>query len=90
MVAEARRGSGVAGTEASVAFLHGERAQLATLASDLRALPSWRDRGVLIYEHLFPPRSYMRGVYAPASRAPLPVLYLRRVVRGAWRWLGRA
>jgi len=76
--------------EPSAAFLKRERAQLATFVSDLRALGSWSDRGRLVREHLCPPPTYMRQVYAPASRAPLPALYVWRVVRGAWRWIGGA
>lgn len=71
------------------AFLHRDRAQLTTLVSDLRALPTWGDRRRLLSEHLFPPASYMRQVYAPASRAPLALLYGWRALRGAWRWVAR-
>ena len=71
--------------EPSAAFLSRDRAQLATLVSDLRALPSWSDRGRLLREHLCPPSAYMRQVYAPSSRAPLPALYIwgRCAARGA-------
>jgi hypothetical protein len=44
----------------------------------------------LVRQHLFPSAHYMRGVYAPASTAPLPVLYARRAWRGARRWLARS
>jgi len=64
--------------------------QLRTFASDLRSLPRWSDRVRLVGQHLFPPAQYMREVYAPASVAPLPVLYARRAMRGAVKWLGRA
>jgi hypothetical protein len=76
--------------EPSAAFLSRDRAQFATFVSDLRALPSWIDRGRLLREHLCPSSAYMRQVYAPSSRAPLPALYIWRAVRGAWRWLARA
>jgi hypothetical protein len=76
--------------EPSTAFLAQRRAQLATLASDLRTLGSWRDRGRLVREHLLPPAAYMRQTYAPSSRAPLAALYAWRAIRGAWRWLARA
>jgi hypothetical protein len=75
--------------EPSEAFLSRNRAQLATFVSDIRALPSWRARLRLVKEHLCPSPRYMRDVYAPASRAPLPMLYVHRAVRGAWRWLAR-
>jgi hypothetical protein len=29
----------------------------------------------------------MRGVYAPSSAAPLPLLYARRLLRGGRKWL---
>ena len=76
--------------EASAAFLTPERAQFATLLSDLRTLRSWRERRRLVREHLLPSSSYMRETYAPSSRAPLAVLYFWRALRGAWRWLARA
>jgi hypothetical protein len=56
---------------------------------DFKLLPSWRDRARLARQHVFPPVQYMRGVYAPASGAPLAVLYARRAWRGARKWLGR-
>jgi hypothetical protein len=90
VMADARVSSAADRHEPSAAFLSRDRAQLATLVSDLRALPSWSDRGRLLREHLCPPSAYMRQVYAPSSRAPLPALYVWRAVRGAWRWLARA
>jgi hypothetical protein len=63
--------------------------QAAALVSSVRALPSWRDRTTLIRQHLLPPSDYMRRVYAPASRAPLAFLYLRRALSGAWRYCRR-
>jgi hypothetical protein len=76
--------------EPSAVFLQRDRAQLATFLSDFQALPTWTDRGRLVREHLCPPPTYMRQVYAPASRAPLAALYVWRALRGAWRWLARA
>ncbi len=90
VMADARVSSAADRHEPSAAFLSRDRAQLATLVSDLRALRSWSDRGRLLREHLCPPSAYMRQVYAPSSRAPLPALYVWRAVRGAWRWLARA
>jgi hypothetical protein len=74
------------GEQETAAFLGGGRRQVSVVASDLRALPSWRDRARLLSQHAFPSAVYMRSQYAPASSAPLPVLYARRVVRGAWKW----
>jgi hypothetical protein len=90
VMTDSRLSAAADGREPSAAFLSRDRAQLATFVSDLRSLPSWRDRGRLVREHLCPPSSYMRQVYAPSSRAPLPALYVWRAVRGAWRWLARA
>jgi hypothetical protein len=59
------------------------------IAADFRAL-SWSARCRLARQHLFPSASYMRGVYAPASSAPLALLYARRAWRGARRWLARS
>jgi hypothetical protein len=63
---------------------------VARVWSDIRAMPSWIDAARLVYQHVLPPRRYMREVYAPASRAPLPALYAQRVWRGARRWLARS
>jgi hypothetical protein len=65
------------------------RRHIANVAADFRALPRWSDRLRLAAEHVFPPASYMRGVYAPTSRAPLAFLYARRACRGALRWLAQ-
>jgi hypothetical protein len=75
--------------EPTATFLVRRRAQLENLVSDLHVLDSWGDRWRLIREHLFPPRRYMREVYAPSSRAPLAMLYAWRAMRGARKWLVR-
>jgi hypothetical protein len=75
--------------EASAAYMAPGRRHMQTVADDLQALPTWRERVQLVREHLFPPARYMREVYALSSRAPLPILYATRVVRGAWRYLVR-
>jgi hypothetical protein len=73
--------------EPSAAFLRGERRQVDVLYSDLRALPTWRARGRLMMEHLFPPASYMLPAQPAAGRALLPLMYMRRIVRGVPKWL---
>lgn len=73
----------------TAAFLEPGRRHVQTVAQDLRLLPTWSARSRLIWQHLFPAPSYMRTVYAPTSRSPLPVLYVRRAWRGAWRWMMR-
>src|SRR5262249_31902479 len=73
----------------SARYLSTRRRPVENLVEDLRALRRWSERGRLIREHLFPPSDYMRSVYAPNSRAPLSVLYARRVLRGARKWFAR-
>jgi putative nucleotidyltransferase-like protein len=75
--------------EASAAYMMPGRSQMQNLADDLQALPTWRHRLQLMREHLFPSPQYMREVYALSSRAPLPLLYATRALRGARRWLER-
>jgi hypothetical protein len=72
-----------------VAYLAGNRRRAGHLWIDLQSLSSWASRWQLIKEQVFPPVQYMRDVYAPASEAPLPVLYTRRVLYGARKWLAR-
>ena len=71
--------------DATAAYLRRTRRPVENLMADMREL-SWSKRIRLMREHLFPSPRYMREVYAPASRAPLPVLYTRRVLRGARKW----
>jgi hypothetical protein len=85
----ARLGTAANVDAATAAYLSPGRRQIHDAVWDFRALPSWVDRWRLVCQHLFPSAHYMRGVYAPASSAPLPVLYARRAFRGARRWLGR-
>ena len=53
---------------------------------DWQAL-GWRGRAALVRETLFPDPAYMR--LSAASPLPLPVLYLRRMARGAAAWIRR-
>ena len=50
---------------------------------DLRSA-GWRERAMLLAEHLWPDADYMRGT----SAAWLPFAYARRALRGAKKWLG--
>ena len=74
----------------TAAYLSPGRRQIHDAMWDFRALPSWADRCRLVCQHLFPSAHYMRDTYAPSSSAPLAVLYARRALRGARRWLARA
>lgn len=76
--------------EPTAAYLRRDRRPVDNFLADAKALPRWSDRLRLVKEHVFPPSRYMHDVYAPSSRAPLPVLYARRVWRGARRWLTRS
>jgi len=73
--------------EPSASYLRANRRPAADIITDLGSLRSWRARWQLVREHLFPSVDYMRGVYAPASGAPLPVLYAHRALHGARKWL---
>jgi hypothetical protein len=74
---------------ATAAYLSPSRRQIHDAMWDFQALPTWGERLRLVRQHLFPPASYMRDVYAPSSSAPLAYLYARRAFRGARRWLAR-
>ncbi len=71
--------------EATAAYLR-VRPKAHEVLDDLRALATWRERLSLLREHLVPPADYMKSVYAPQSRVPLPLLYAARLLRGAGGW----
>ena len=75
--------------EASAVFLRSDMRQIDVLVDDLRALPGWRSRLLLLKEVLFPAARYMRQIYAAGSSAPLAWLYTRRIAGGAFAWLRR-
>jgi hypothetical protein len=72
--------------EASARYVEGLPGSVQGALTDLTATSSLRDRFRIAREHLLPPPSYMREVYAPGSRAPLPWLYARRVLKGVRKW----
>jgi hypothetical protein len=59
------------------------------ILADLALTPTWSGRARLARQHVFPPRSYMRDVYAPGSGLPVAMLYVQRAWRGARRWIAR-
>jgi len=73
------------GRETTAAYLSA-RPKVQALLDDLKAVPTWSGRLRLLGEHLFPGEAYMREVYAPWSRQPLPVLYVVRVLKGMVSW----
>lgn len=81
---------GAAADVEPAAALIDPRSPLDDLRLNLAVPAPWMARLRLVAGHLFPPAAYMRATYAPGSRAPLPVLYVTRIVRGAPRWLRRA
>src|SRR5260221_3054913 len=86
-VIEALRARGPRQEDAIV--VQGPWTQAGLLRLDLDALASWRARGRLIQEHLFPSQSYMRARYGVRSNLLLPGLYIWRVLAGMPKWLRR-
>ena len=72
--------------EPSAVFVSRRMNKFDVLRSDLRALPTWRDRLALLYEHAVPSGDYVRTAGGRPGRH-LPMLYIERFVRGlnAWR-----
>jgi hypothetical protein len=72
--------------EPSMMFVRPGVRALDVLLDDVRVLPGWRERLVLLKEHLFPGGAYMRQTYATGSSAPVMWLYARRIMTGASKW----
>lgn len=77
------------GHEPSARFLGGRLRELDLLVEDLAAVDGW-SRLRLLWQHAFPAPSYVMNLYATSNRALLPVLYARRLLRGARGLLRRA
>jgi hypothetical protein len=73
----------------NAAVIRGRWNQADLLRLELGALGTWRARGRLVREHLFPPASYMRARYGLRSNLLVPALYVWRALRGAPRWFRR-
>jgi len=71
-------------TLAEDAFARENRSRAAEFLIDWRGL-GWRDRAALARETFLPGRDFVRS--ASGSKLPLPLLYLRRLLRGASGWL---
>jgi hypothetical protein len=69
--------------ELSAAYLETDRRRL--LLTNLRALPTWRERATLVRESLFPPGEYLLAKYRARSRWLLPWWYVRRAAEGMWK-----
>jgi hypothetical protein len=77
--------------EPSAAYLASQRGWRHELASSVRGLPRTADRMKLVRRVLLPSPSYILGAYGLRDTALgpwlLPVLYVHRNVRGAWKIL---
>ena len=73
--------------EPSRAYVDGPVTRRDVLLSDLAVLGTWRERARLVREHAFPSPDFMQQRYGPNTRWPLAVLYLRRILTGASRWV---
>jgi hypothetical protein len=73
--------------ELSADYLDGNRWRF--LATDLRALATWRDRATLLRESCFPPAEYMLAQHRTRSRWLLPWWYARRAIAGTWKFSRR-
>jgi hypothetical protein len=75
--------------EPAARLIGGGSRQVDLVLSDLAALPSFRTRARLVYEHLFPNRAYIRAKYERWPVVLLPLAYVDRIARGASKWLRR-
>jgi hypothetical protein len=73
--------------EPSRTYLQAGRRWHHELVSNVTGLGGWRDRLRLLREVILPASDYMLAAYGVGrnSRVLLPVLYVHRCVRGAWR-----
>jgi hypothetical protein len=73
--------------EPSETYLQAGRRWHDELLSNVRGLPGWRDRLRLVREVTLPSPDYMMEAYGVArhGRVLLPMLYVHRCVRGAWK-----
>lgn len=94
VASEIRRAAGpVAGIDALAAqdsdvggFAAGARSRADDFLLDWRAL-GWRDRAALARETFLPDAAFVKST--AGSRLPAPLLYARRLLRGAAAWLRR-
>jgi hypothetical protein len=72
--------------EPSAAYLRQHLRRVDILRSDLHALGGWRARAQLLREHLLPAPRYILASYGQTHTSLLPVLYVHRILRGAFEW----
>jgi Uncharacterised nucleotidyltransferase len=75
--------------EPTAAFILGAMRQVDMLRQDLRATPRVSQRLQILWEHLFPSRSFMYHRYGTQLKFVLPLLYAHRIVTGMPRWFRR-
>jgi hypothetical protein len=89
--AEVMRDLSAASGEPSAAYLASQRTWRHELASSLRGSPRFADRVKLLREVLLPCQDYMLALYGlrgkPLAAWLLPMLYVHRNARGAWKVL---
>lgn len=73
--------------EPSRAYVERRVVRRRVLLDDLRALRGWRQRARLLWEHAFPPASFIKARYQVRTGALLPALYAHRLITGAYRWI---
>jgi Uncharacterised nucleotidyltransferase len=71
----------------SAPYLRPRLRQIDVLRSDFAALGTWRSQAALVWDHVFPPASYIEKTYGVSTRALISMMYARRLVSGAWKWL---
>ena len=75
-----------AGSELSAAWMQ-QRTRAGRLVRELASLGGWRERAMLLREHLFPSAAYLRAKYPRCPERLLPVAALYRILAGAPAWL---
>ena len=84
-----RRLAAAAAREPSPPLVGRQSRTVDVFLSDMTALPDWPSRIELVREHLFPPRAYMRRLYAEWNSAMLPIAYVHRILCGSPKWFRR-
>jgi putative nucleotidyltransferase-like protein len=72
--------------EPTAAYLRPHLRRVDILCSNLHALGGWRVRAQLLREHLLPAPRYILASYGQTRASLLPVLYVHRILRGAFKW----
>ena len=72
--------------EPTAAYLRPHLRRVDILRSDLHALGGWGVRAQLLREHLLPAPRYVLASYGQTHSSLLPVLYVHRILRGAFKW----